>query len=105
MEPNNPNESHEARNMYSVVERINAGYEKFFDAKPKTKSIGSQCFSNYKPCGTSQSKYSMNGIADRETAMNDSKNNIQQAASNNDRNVEREVQYNFHRLETSGSLS
>lgn len=43
----------ESKNMFLVVQEINAGYNKFFDSKPKTSTIRSECYQNYKTCGTS----------------------------------------------------
>lgn len=47
--------SNATKNMFSVVEQVNAGYGKYFDAKPKTSTIRSECYINYKTCGSTTS--------------------------------------------------
>lgn len=46
-------ESKSSKNMFSVVQEMDAGYNKFFDSKPNTSAIRSECYKNYKTCGSS----------------------------------------------------
>lgn len=55
-----------AKGMFSVVERMNAGYEKFFESKPKTSAVRSECYSNFMTCG-SKSKNAPNLPAEIKT--------------------------------------
>lgn len=77
---------------------MNAGYEKFFDAKPNSTTSGSQCFSNYyKPCGGT-SKYALNARAGIKVERSNSENNSEPASKNDDRNIMNEVGYNANEI-------
>lgn len=56
----------ESKNMFSVVQGIEAGYNKYFDSKPKTSGTRSQCYNNYKTCGASSENVQKNAVNQNE---------------------------------------
>ncbi len=93
MEPKKSIDSNATNGMLSVVERINAGYDKFFDSKPKTSGIRSECYSNYKTCGST----SINNLPKRCAGVTGagagikSEKDSQQPSDNSSQNVMQQV--------------
>lgn len=52
MESKKASESNSSKNMWPVVERMNAGYDEYFNSKQQTATKPSECYSNYLGCGS-----------------------------------------------------
>lgn len=89
MESKNSIESNTTKNMFSVVEQMNAGYGKYFDSKPKTSTVRSECYSNYKTCGTISKDIPKQCVGANDDGSNSENNSL--PAANNNRNVVQEV--------------
>lgn len=89
MESKKAIESNATKNMFSVVEQMNAGYEKFFDSKPKTTNIRSECYGNYRTCGSTAKD-----IPKQIEIKGDDESNLENnslPAGNNNQNIVQEV--------------
>lgn len=85
MESKKSFQSNTTKNMFSVVEQMNAGYETFFDSKPKTSTLRSECYSNYKTCGTISKDIPKECVRTKDEGSN------LEPAANNSRSVIQEV--------------
>lgn len=65
-------ESSTTKNMFSVVEQINSGYGKYFDSKSTTSTTTtlSDCYSNYKACGSKSQEQSKQCIGSNDEGSN-----------------------------------
>lgn len=77
------------KNMFSMVEQVNAGYGKYFDSKPKTSMPRSECYKSYIACGTTSQDQPKRcvPISDKES----NSENGSHPTSNSHKNVIQEV--------------